>query len=117
MKTNTEKDAEYIASKRSLIHKKVAEISRIVALNSMHNTSTVKYYIEMSMGNAMSGLGINVYLGDQLVESADCFGIGWPFENMIFFHKDRFDIDVNRKLIELETIRKIAKKYYDLNNK
>ena len=118
MKTNTEKQAEYIALKRNLIEKKVVEVAQIVTSNAMnHANNQNKYFIELTIGSAMAGAGINVYLKDDRIESADCYGIYWPFENMMFFNKDRFDRDVKIKLKEIKLLHDIAKKYFDLNNK
>lgn len=117
MKTNTEKQAEYIAYKRNLIEKKIAEISKIVVSNTMRNKDPEKFGIELSIGSALAGVSIHVYFKNENVIHAECIGIYWPFEHMMFFHQERFDRDVNEKLVELEDIRKIAKNYFDLNNK
>lgn len=111
--------AEYIAKKRIQIQKKMISICEVVAANTMnYSKQPNKYRIEMSMGTSMAGIGINVYNSDHKdIESVDCYGIHWPFEHMMFFNKERFDRDVNEKLMELETILKVAKKYYNLNNK
>lgn len=118
MKTSIEKQAEYIALKRNLIEKKIVEISQIVVSNAMnHSNSDDKYFIEFQIGSAMSGAGINVYLKSERIESADCYGIDWPFAHIMYFNKERFDRDVKMKLQEIKSIHHIAKKYFDLNNK
>jgi hypothetical protein len=117
MKTNTEMQALYIASQRKLIEKKMLDTAKIVASNTMRIKDEEKFGIELNIGSAMGGISIIVYKNHKQVEFADCYGVYWPFENIIFFHKERLDRDVTEKLKELQVIYDIAKKYFDLNNK
>jgi len=117
MKTTTEKQADYIASRRIAINKKMTDIAKLIIQNTVNNPDRNKAYaIELSIGSSMGGIGINIYKGNDGIENADCYGVYWPFENVMFFNKERFDNDVNDKIKQLDVIFKMAKKYSDLNN-